>query len=269
MPYINNDGVKIHYEVEGQGAPLMLVHGMSSSMESWRWTGYTTELSKDHRLILIDIRGFGASDKPLDESAYGFENRISDLVAVLDDLNIAKTGYFGYSMGGKIGFRIPIYAPDRFSYMILGGMGYPIKGNEDSEDATSIQTKQDLEDAIREAPDNPMEFFVAVREKRMGAPLPPARRAITLANDARAFLVYNRISPKIVSPKGEEVLPNIKIPCLIFAGEADLRFQNIKESAALIPGARFVSLPGLDHMQALERIDLVIPHVKEFIAQVS
>ena len=77
------------------------------------------------------------------------------------------------------------------------------------------------------------------------------------------------MSPKIVSPKGEEVLPNIKVPCLIFAGEADLRFQNIKESAALIPGVRFVSLPGLDHLQAMDRSDLVLPHVREFIAQVS
>ncbi len=269
MPYVNNDGVKIHYEVEGQGSPLMLVHGMGGSMDSWRWTGYAKELSKDHRLILIDIRGFGASDKPLDSSAYEFQNRISDLVAVLDDINIAKTGYFGYSMGGKIGFRIPIYAPNRFSYLILGGMGYPIKGNEDGEDANSIQTKQDLENAIREAPDNPMEFFVAVREKRMGAPLHPDRRAILLANDAQAFLVYNCMSPRIVSPKAEEVLPNIKIPCLLFAGEADNRFQNIKECAALIPGAKFVSLAGLDHLQVLERIDLVLPHVKEFIARVS
>ncbi|MFC2072644.1 alpha/beta fold hydrolase [Chloroflexota bacterium] len=269
MPYVNNDGVKIHYEVEGQGTPLMLVHGMGQSMELWRWKGYAKELSKDHYLILIDIRGFGASDKPLDPAAYDFQNRISDLVAVLDELNIAKTGYLGYSMGGKIGFRIPIYAPDRFSYLILGGMGYPIKGKEESESAIAIQFKQDLEDAIREAPDNPMEFFVAVGEKRTGVPLHPAEKAMTLANDARAFLVYNRESQNIISPKAEEVLPNIKIPCLLFTGEADPWCPNQKECAALIPDAKFVSLPGLDHWQTLERIDLVLPHVKEFIAQVS
>ena len=110
---------------------------------------------------------------------------------------------------------------------------------------------------------------MAVREKREGEPLHPDQKAILLANDARVFLFYNRQSQSIISPKGEEVLPNIKIPCLLFVGEADPWLPNVKECAALIPDARFVSLPGLGHMQVLERIDLVLPHVREFIAQVS
>lgn len=269
MPYANNNGVKIYYEVEGQGPPLMLVHGMGGSMDVWRRNGYTQELSKDYRLILIDVRGFGKSDKPYDSSAYEFQTRVGDLVAILDELGIDKTGYFGYSMGGKIGYRIPIYAPQRFSYLILGGMGYPVTGKEDWEDSGVIQTITDLENALREAPENPMEFVVAAREKRTGAPIPPAQRAALLANDARAYLIYARKSRNIISPKAEEVLPRIKIPCLLFAGEIDRWFPSAKESAARISGARFVSLPGLDHGQVLERIDLVLPHVKEFLAQVS
>lgn len=268
MPYAHNNGVKIHYEVEGNGPPLMLVHGMGGSMESWRINGYTQELSKDYRLILVDVRGFGKSDKLYDSSAYEFQTRVSDLVAILDELGIDKTGYFGYSMGGKIGYRVPIYAPQRFSYLILGGMGYPITGKEDREDGIVNQTIADLENAFREAPESPMEFFVAAREKRTGAPLPPDRRAIMLANDARAYLIYARKSRDIVSPKAEEILPKISLPVLIFAGENDPWCPLAKRCAALIPCAQFASLPGLDHAAFL-RSDLVLPIVKEFLAKVS
>ncbi len=269
MPYANNNGVRIYYEVEGQGPPLMLMHGMSGSLEGWRVNGYAEALRNDHRLILVDARCFGKSDKPLDPSAYEFESRVGDLVAVLDDLGIAKTDYFGYSMGGKIGFRIPIYAPQRFSSLILGGMGYPTGGQEEWEDPIGKQMELDLENGIREVPQNPMEFVAAAMEKRMGAPLPPARRAILLGNDARAFLVYIRKSRSIVSPKAEDVLPKIKIPCLLFAGELDPWFPLSRECAARIPGARFVGLPGLEHAQVTARIDLVLPMVREFLAEVS
>ena len=66
----------------------------------------------------------------------------------------------------------------------------------------------------------------------------------------------------------EDVLPKIKTPCLLYAGEADAACPDA-ECAARVPGARFVSLPGLDHTQAFERIDLVLPHVKEFLARVN
>ncbi len=269
MPYVSNNGVRIHYQVEGQGAPLMLVHGMGGSMDSWRSPGYVEELSKNHLLILIDMRGFGSSDKPHDPVAYGFQPRIEDLVAVLDDLGIARTGYFGYSMGGRVGFRIPVHAPNRFSYLILGGMGYPITGTEEKEDGNAIQTQRDLETAIKVAPDKPMEFIAAVREKRTGVTLSPDRKAILLANDALVFLVYVRASQSIVNLKAGEVLPNIGVPCLLFAGEGDPWFSTAQKSADLIPGARFVSLPELDHVEAFQRSDLVLPHVKEFLSGMS
>ena len=269
MPYANNKGVKIYYEVEGEGPPLVLVPGMGGSLQGWRARGYTQELSKDHRLILIDPRCFGKSDKPLDPSAYEFEARVGDLVAVLDDLKIDKADYFGYSMGGKIGYRVPIYAPQRFSSLIIGGMGYPITGKEEWEDPIGLRTQTDLENALKEAPENPMEYFAASREKRTGVKILPEQRRIMLANDARAWLVYVRKSRSMVSPKAEEVLPKFKIPCLIFAGEKDTWFPAAKESAASIPGARFFSLPGLDHGQTINRIDLVLPHIKKFLAEVN
>jgi pimeloyl-ACP methyl ester carboxylesterase len=124
MPFVENQGVRIHYEIEGHGAPVMLMHGFSTDSRTWYQMGYVKELSKEYELILIDARGHGASDKPHTPEAYGLGLMISDLVTILDQRRISKASFFGYSMGGRIGFRIPLYASNRFSSLILGGAIY-------------------------------------------------------------------------------------------------------------------------------------------------
>ena len=85
MPYADSDGVQIYYEVEGnpEGPPLVLQHGLTGYLESWRERGYTEVLGDDYRLILIDARGHGRSDKPHEPSAYVRELRAADVVSVL------------------------------------------------------------------------------------------------------------------------------------------------------------------------------------------
>lgn len=89
-------------------------------MEDWQSYGYVQALKDDYRLILIDHRGHGGSDKPHDPGSYNPRSIASDKVAVLDDLNIHKAHYFGYSMGGLIGFVVAKYAPERFNSFIIG-----------------------------------------------------------------------------------------------------------------------------------------------------
>ena len=103
--FLDNDGVRIHYEVEeGDGPAVVLVHGMGGSTENWRNAGYPEKLSGEFRLVLIDSRGFGQSEKIPDPENYGRAQKVSDVVAVLDDLGIDKAYYWGYSMGASIGW---------------------------------------------------------------------------------------------------------------------------------------------------------------------
>jgi hypothetical protein len=74
LPYANNNGVKIYYEVEGEGPPLVLGHGLSGTLNHWWRLGYVDALRHDFRLILFDARGHGRSDKPHESSAYGYVN---------------------------------------------------------------------------------------------------------------------------------------------------------------------------------------------------
>jgi len=246
----------------------MLMPGFAGTLEDWQDFGYTQVLSKDHRLILVDPRGRGGSDKPHEPDAYDVKLIVNDLVAILDDLKIQKTHYFGYSMGAGFGFAILIYAPRRLYSLILGGCTYPIVGNEFHDDVFVIAIQKGLEKAIAIAPDRPMEVFVAEMEKITG-PNPPARRTKMLALDARALNASAQRNRLAVWPKAEEVLPQITIPCLIFAGEADSFFAGAKKSASLIPNATFFSLPGLNHLEAYMRSDLVLPHIKKFLAEIN
>src|SRR6266508_3473091 len=103
MPYCDNQGVRIHYHLEGNpdGPPLVLQVGFSLSLQDWYEVGYVAALGGAYRLILVDARGHGASDKPHDPAAYRDHLMAGDVLAVLDDLAIAGAHFFGYSMGAR------------------------------------------------------------------------------------------------------------------------------------------------------------------------
>jgi pimeloyl-ACP methyl ester carboxylesterase len=103
MAFATNSGVRIHYEIEGSGQPLVLHHGSFASGADWGDLGYVDALKREHLLILMDARGHGASDKPHDPAAYDLALRASDVISVLDDLKVERANFFGYSMGDGLG----------------------------------------------------------------------------------------------------------------------------------------------------------------------
>ncbi len=121
MPYATNGGVRIWYEREGSGPPILLHHGFTASLEDWRDDGYVEMMKDDYELILMDPRGHGGSDKPHDPSAYARVTQVADVTAVLDDAGIEQAVYWGYSMGGRVGYGVAQYAPERFRALIIGG----------------------------------------------------------------------------------------------------------------------------------------------------
>lgn len=248
MPYVDNAGIRIHYEVEGDGPPLVLQHGFTLSLGEWRQFGYVDALKSDYRLILIDARGHGASDKPHDPAAYGMALRAGDVVAVLDDLGVEQAHYLGYSMGGRIGFDTAKLAPARLLSLMIGG-SHP--------EAVDWQARRGQEFS------GGMEAFLARQ------PLPdqvktPSFRAQMLANDVEAL-----IAASIDRPSVEDVLPTLTMPCLLYVGEADPAYPQVERCVRLIPDATFVALPGLDHWAGLYRSDRVLPHVQTFLERLA
>lgn len=267
MPFANNNGIKIHYEVEGQGPPILLQHGFSGTLDAWCTNGYVQSLSKDYRCIYLSIRGRGKSDKPHNPAVYAYKNLVSDLVAVLDDAGVKKAHYLGYSMGGAIGFRIPLYALGRFHSLILGGAGYnpgkAIQGYDDGLGAAYAA----MEQIVKDGRNNPMETFFRLYEKSVGT-VPMERKATILAQDGVALAAACQASREVTGPAPSDYLPKFNLPCFIYTGELDPRCLDAKESANLVPGAQTLFLPGLNHNQ-VNAGETMLPYIKKFLAEVN
>ena len=247
MPYVSNDGVRIHYHVEGEGPPLVLQHGTSQSLEDWYSYGYVQGLKGDYQLVLVDHRGHGRSGKPHDSKSYGLDKSVSDIVAILDDLNIPRAHYFGYSMGGSLAFGVAKYAPDRFHSLIIGA-GHPYERSME---------------AARELLRRGIEEFLAPFESAMG-PIEPKVKARLLSNDVEALIALTKDRPNL-----EELLPTMTVPCLMYVGERDPLFSDVERAARQLPNGTFFSLPGLGHYEGYAKSELVLPQVKKFLAEMS
>src|SRR6185437_2631584 len=105
MPEISNNGVRISYEVVGRGRPLILLHGWSGDRSLWTVAGYVEDLSRDHLLLAVDLRGHGASDKPHEPAAYRTGAVTSDILAVADAEGLDRFAIWGQSYGGDIARR--------------------------------------------------------------------------------------------------------------------------------------------------------------------
>jgi pimeloyl-ACP methyl ester carboxylesterase len=252
MPYANNHSVRIHYQVEGEGPPLVLQHGFTSSLQNWYAYGYVAALRQNYQLILIDARGHGQSDKLYDPQAYALQHRVEDVLAVLDALRIDNAHYLGYSMGGRIGFGIVKYHPERFLSLMIGGM-HPYESSSESAEARIALLQQG------------MAAYVADAETQNG-PMAPDRKARLLANDPAALIASLR------APRGltgiEQLLLDMTLPCLLYVGEADSFYPGAQEGVKYMPNARFVSFPGLNHTQTSQASHLVVPHVTQFLHDV-
>jgi pimeloyl-ACP methyl ester carboxylesterase len=251
MPHVDNAGVKIFYRVEGNGTSLVLLHGFTESSERWYELGYVHALQAKHRLILIDSRGHGQSDKPHDAEAYTAEKHASDVTAVLDGIGLQASTFWGYSQGGWIGFALAKFAANRISAFIIGGAtasgasAFPSVGGSDP-----------LIQALKKGPDAMIGMY--------GDAVSPAHAARLRASDLDALLACRR--QRLVSGGYPDVPGSISVSTLIYAGTADPIYDHSRDTASQIAKAQFFSLDGLGHVQAWVKSDLVLPHVQSFLS---
>lgn len=263
MPYATNasDGVRVWYEVEGRGPPVTLLHGTTGSLSAFRDLGWAEALRDRYRLILVDLRGHGRSDKPHDIVAYHWDVMAADVVAVLDHIGIDAAHVVGYSTGGLLAFRVAVNHRDRALSIVAGGAQPFAPPPEALADiAAFVELLQQGADA-----------FVAAIESTIG-PLGetmPSFRADLLSGDMDAFRACADAEAADTGITDQQVR-SISIPALIYAGSEDHESagERARQAASVMPDARHVELTGLDHIQTMLRSDLVIPLVASFLDDV-
>jgi pimeloyl-ACP methyl ester carboxylesterase len=247
MPKIDRDGVKIYYEVHGDGPPLILTHGYSST--SAMWNGQVTALSRNHKLVLWDMRGHGQSDYPEDPAAYSETLTVGDIAALLDEVGAKTAIVGGLSLGGYMSLAFYRAHPERVAALLIIDTGPGFK-KDDAREAWNRRAFDTAERFEREG----LEVLQSASRERSTV---SHRDATGLARAARGMLTQR--DARVI-----ELLPNIKVPSLIVVGADDTPFLAASDyMAAKIPGAKKVVIPAAGHAVNIDQpqvfIDAVLP----------
>jgi pimeloyl-ACP methyl ester carboxylesterase len=124
MPEATNDGVTIHYEVTGEGRPVLLLHGFPDTGALWRHQ-VPALVAAGFQAIVPDLRGYGRSDKPKEVDAYSVLHLAGDAIAVLDDLGVARAHVVGHDWGAAVAWALGIFAQDRVDHLAVLSVGNP------------------------------------------------------------------------------------------------------------------------------------------------
>ena len=124
MEVVSPDGTRIHYEVYGSGAVIVLAHGSLMEGASWAEAGYTDALA-GFRCVVMDCRGYGASDKSHEPVSYEVEHYVEDIVAVADAVGADRFGIAGYSWGTAGAWNVCASHPDRAAVLVAIGGWHP------------------------------------------------------------------------------------------------------------------------------------------------
>jgi pimeloyl-ACP methyl ester carboxylesterase len=224
------DGVRIAWEVVGEGAPVLLVHGFGSDrVQNWRAPGWYDTLTRaGYSVLALDCRGHGESDKPHDTAAYDESTMVEDIALVMRAAGLTQTAIMGYSMGGSLTLQVCHRFPARISRAIVGGVG-------DVYFTRSNGWRALIADGI--LADN-------------GATLSPVQQmfrnfARQRGKDALALAACMR-SPR--EPLSRADLATIIVPALVVCGETDEVSGPPGPLAAALGNASGVTIPRRDHM---------------------
>ena len=244
MPHAKNHGIRIYYEIEGHGQPLVLQYGQYFPLQVWREYNYVDALKDDFQLILIDARGQGDSDKPEDAKAYQLETMLTDITTVMDDLGLQRTIYMGYSSGGQVGFGLARFAPERISALIIGGTS-PYRATDDwaAQSAWANEQIQSLQNQTAE------DFVTGLEQYISSINLPalsPQMHAALLKHNPQALIAWLRASNEW--PSFENSLSRMTMPCLLYCGEYNGP-DEVQRASEEMPNAKFVCIPGGEHLE--------------------
>ncbi|CCD85842.1 putative hydrolase [Bradyrhizobium sp. ORS 285] len=233
MPSFSNGAVEIAFVDEGEGDPIVLVHGFASTKTvNWIYPGWVTELRKaGRRVIALDNRGHGDSAKLYDPAQYSIAEMASDVTALMDHLGLASADVMGYSLGGRIAAHIALTTPERLRSAIFGGIGMAmIEGGGPGENVAAALEAPSLDDVTDPVGKTFRAFADQTRSDRL------------------ALAACMRGSRGLIS---REDAGRIGVPVLVAVGTTDEVSGSGPALGALIPGAEVLDIPNRDHMRAV------------------
>jgi pimeloyl-ACP methyl ester carboxylesterase len=235
MPSFHNGAVEISYLDEGEGEPILLVHGFASTKNvNWVYPTWVSELKKNgRRVIALDNRGHGDSSKLHDAEQYLIGTMAGDVAALMDHLRIERADIMGYSLGARMTAWLARSQPQRLRSAIFGGLGMGlIEGGglrlgETVAKALEAPSLEDVTDPVGRT-------FRAFADQTR--------------SDHRALAACLRGSRRLMT---RDEAAGIRVPVLIAVGTKDEIAGSAAALGKIIAGAKVLDIPNRDHMRAV------------------
>lgn len=202
---------------------------------------------------MLDVRGFGQSDKPLEKEAYLYDHIANDVLAVMDKEKIETAHLYGSSIGALEAAYLATHFEDRFlSFIFQGTSPFNV-----------IELKNLLRDILARTKEKGIVAYVDELEKLFSTRFPSYIRSAMEQCDPEALYVASLAK----WPDQVDRFPAINKPCLIIIGEHEGVTEDMKKASQLIPNCKLEIIPGLDHAHAYWAGDKVAPLIIEFILE--
>jgi len=246
MPVLNINGVRVNYEVAGEGKAVVLIHGYTGSSQDW--SNQMSALSPTYRVITVDLRGHGKSSAPSREMDYSIELFVEDVHSILNHLNIEKCCLVGHSLGGFIALEFALKYPELLAGLVLvdtssGDWDRPTEYAELRAKLDELARAQGMEAAFNyDAANNPLRIE---RFKRHPELRETSRRKV-LMTSVDGYIYTARAMGQWKSVTGR--LSEIKVPTCIFWGEEDTPFLEASRTLRdQITDAELITVKGSGH----------------------
>ena len=233
MQSFESDGVKIAFIDEGNGDPILLIHGFASNIATnWIGPGWVQALTQaGRRAIAYDNRGHGGSEKLYDPNLYGAPAMAEDARRLLDHLEVERADVMGYSMGARIATFLAFAHPERVRSLVLAGTGINLVRGMVGTGPIARALEAPSIDGVS---NDTARSFRAFAEQT--------------GSDLKALAACMRGPREKITP---EALSTIAVPTLIATGSEDVIAGSGAALASLIPGAQLLDIPRRDHMRAV------------------
>jgi 2-succinyl-6-hydroxy-2,4-cyclohexadiene-1-carboxylate synthase len=265
---IDANGVRLHVEEMGKGAPVVLLHGFTGSLRAM--AGIADGLSDAYRTISIDLVGHGRSAAPENEHAYSMASCVAQLAAVLDELDLRAAHWIGYSMGGRAALSFGVAHPARMKSALLIGTSAGVRDLEQR--AERIQDDEALAARIeRDGVEAFVDYWISqpllVDERRLGPSGFAEAREMRLANSIRGLAGSLRGMGAGAQPPVHDLLSKLRIPVCLAVGEEDLRFGAIAaELSQVLPNPRVEFIPEAGHAAHTDNPPAFLELARRFLA---
>ncbi len=251
--YADVNGLKMYYEVHGQGQPLVLLHGSFMTIPL-NWSQLLPPLAKDRKVIVVELQGHGRTrDIPRDIS---YEGMADDVSGLLEHLKIDRADILGYSMGGGVAFQFAVRHPDQLRRLVVLSGTYAHDGWWPEVEAS---------------------FATFTADMFKGSPI--QKQYESLGNDPAHFPEFVRkvIGIDLKPYDWANDVKNIQAPIFMAIGDADgVRYEHALELFRTkgggkmgdihgLPQSRLAILPGTTHIGMMQRTDLLIPMLTDFL----